>query len=82
MNDSSFISLPDARRKIELLYPALSVSVLPKAVAELGLTIETREIKVLSIEDFTKLQDYLKSFEVRKRLHRETERRQYSDPET
>jgi hypothetical protein len=68
--DSKLISLPEARRQIQLKYPALSFTVLPKAVEELGITIETQEIKCLSVEDFEKLTEYLGNSEVRERLHR------------
>jgi uncharacterized protein (DUF1778 family) len=50
--------------------PALSFTVLPKAVEELGLIIETQEVKCLSVEDFEKLTEYLDNSEVRERLHR------------
>jgi hypothetical protein len=68
--NSKLITLPEARRQIQLKYPALCFTVLPKAVEELGLTIETQEVKCLAVEDFEKLTEYLDSSEVRERLQR------------
>lgn len=71
---NKFISLPEARRRIQLKYPGLNWSTIPAAVADLELTIETQEIKVLTTEDFEKLQAYLSKSDVRYRLQMQSER--------